>query len=68
MYTNSNRHRMTSPHKVDDYITWSTSDNFIASGVIVQINSKESILVDTGKGGGRGLEYITLKQILTDRT
>jgi hypothetical protein len=59
---------MNTSYKVDDYITWSTSDNFTASGIILQIISKESILVDTGKGGGRGLEYITPKQILADRT
>ena len=59
---------MRKQYKVDDYVTWSTSDNFTSAGTVVKIISNEKILVDTGKGGGYGYEYISPNQIKGERT
>ena len=67
MYTNSNRHRMsTRRSKVDklkegDDILYSCGD-MIGSGTVFQIKETE-IIVQTGNGG-RGLEYINKSQVI----
>ena len=51
--------------KEDDYITWKSRDGFIASGIVFSIVDELTILADTGFGGGRGLTYINIKDIIT---
>ena len=51
--------------KEDDYITWKSRDGFIASGIVFSIVDELTILADTGSGGGRGLTYINIKDIIT---
>ena len=50
--------------KVDEYVQWKTCRGLIASGIIFMIVDELTLLVDTGSGGGRGLEYVKIKDII----
>jgi hypothetical protein len=49
--------------QIDDYIYYRSGD-FVASGYILEFMKDETILIDTGSGGGRGLEYIKKEDII----
>jgi hypothetical protein len=51
--------------KKNEHIRWKARPGFIGTGIVFSIVDELTILVDTGAGGGRGLEYIKIKDIIT---
>lgn len=50
--------------KENEYITWKSKKGFISYGHIFKIIDENTIIVDTGSGGGKGLTYIKTKNII----
>lgn len=50
--------------KENTYITWITKKGFISYGQIFKIIDENTIIVDNGSGGGRGLTYIKTENIV----
>jgi len=65
MYTNSNRHRMHETDlKVGDYISYDTGDGSMEMGHVFDLkDGGDTIIIDNGYGGARGLKYVSKKDI-----